>query len=121
MDGLFTILPFAQNNRVKILGTTGLKRSPASPDIPTIAEAGVPGFEAEGWMGFLAPKGTPLAIRERLQQEIAKVLRRPEVQAAYLAQAAEPVGSAPAAFGLYLKKDVEKNVALVKQAGIKPQ
>ena len=121
MDGLVSMLPFAQTNRVRILGTAGLQRSPAAPDVPTIAEAGVPGFEGDGWMGFVAPKGTPVAVRERLQSEIAEFLQRPEVRVAYVKQAADPIGSTPAAFGAFLRKDVEKWAAVMKQANIKPQ
>lgn len=121
MDGLVSMLPFVQANRVRLLGTAGLKRSGAAPEVPTIAEAGVPGFEGDGWMGYLAPKGTPPAILQRLQSEIAQYLNRPEVRAAYVKQAADPVGSTPAEFGAFLKKDVEKWGKVVQQAGLSPK
>jgi tripartite-type tricarboxylate transporter receptor subunit TctC len=121
MDGLVSMLPFVQANRVRLLGTGGLRRSGAAPEVPTIAEAGVPGFNGDGWMGYLAPKGTPPAIVERLHKEIAQYLKRPEVRASYLKQATEPVGSAPAEFRTFLREEVERWGKVVHQAGLSPK
>jgi tripartite-type tricarboxylate transporter receptor subunit TctC len=112
-------LPHAQSGRVRALGVTGAKRSPAASDIPTIAEAGVPGFEASNWYGLAAPTGTPRAIVMRLNQEIARILVLPDVRAKLLAIGMETESSTPEAFAEFLRNDAAKWVRVIKAAVLK--
>lgn len=115
-------IPQLKGGKVVAIATTGAKRFAAAPGIPTMAEAGAPGFEADQWLGYLAPKATPRAVIDRLAAEINKALALDEVRAA-LAQngmGAAATGS-PAAFGAYLKQDLAKWTGVVKTANIKPE
>jgi tripartite-type tricarboxylate transporter receptor subunit TctC len=94
--------------RVRALGVSTKKRLAVIPDVPTIAEAGVPGYEVIGWNGILAPAKTPRAIIERLNADIVKVIRTPEVEADILAQGIEPIGNTPEEFGRIIRADVER-------------
>jgi tripartite-type tricarboxylate transporter receptor subunit TctC len=89
--------------------------------VPTIAEAGVPGYEATIWLGFMAPTGTPQPIIDKLNAEINKVLGTPEVKAAWAKQGAEPLVMTPAEFDTYLSGDIEKWAKVIQTAGIKVQ
>ena len=84
-----------------------------------ISEAGVPGYEADLWLGLVAPAGTPAPIVNRLYEETAKVLQRPDVRASFVQQGTEPIGSTPAQFGTFLKADVEKWGKVVRFSGAK--
>ncbi|HEX5128283.1 MAG TPA: tripartite tricarboxylate transporter substrate-binding protein, partial [Usitatibacter sp.] len=95
------------------------KRSTLMPEVAPISET-VPGFEAATWVGLLAPAGTPREIVDRMQQEIAKVLRSPDVQEKLSASGAEPVGNTPEQFGAYVASEVAKWGRVVKQAKIPP-
>ncbi len=112
-------LPHAQSGRVRALGVTGAKRSAAAADIPTIAEAGVAGFEANNWYGLAAPAGTPRAIVTRLNLEIARILALPDVRAKLLAIGMETESVSPEAFGEFLKNDAVKWGRVIKAAGLK--
>ena len=103
--------------RLRALGVGTTKRSTLMPEVAPISET-LPGFEAATWVGLLAPAGTPKEIVERMQQEIAKVVRSPEVQAKFSASGAEPVGNTPDEFGAYLAAEVAKWERVVKQAKI---
>src|SRR5688572_17447892 len=105
--------------KLRALGVGTQKRSTLMPDVAPISET-VPGFEAATWVGLLAPAGTPKEIVERMQQEIAKVVRSPEVQEKLSASGAEPVGNPPEQFGAYLAAEVQKWERVVKQAKIPP-
>ncbi len=105
--------------KLRALGVGTLKRSVLMPEVPTIADT-VPGFEAATWVGLLAPAGTPKDIVNRMQQELAKVLRNPEVQERLSASGAEPVGNTPELFGAYVAAEVAKWDRVVKQAKIPP-
>jgi tripartite-type tricarboxylate transporter receptor subunit TctC len=89
------------------------------PDVPTIAEAGVPGYEATIWLGIMAPKGTPQAIVDKLNAEIGKVVNLPDVKQQWAVQGAEPMVMTPAEFDAYLRKDIEKWANVVKISGAK--
>jgi tripartite-type tricarboxylate transporter receptor subunit TctC len=102
---------------VRAIGVASLQRTATAPDIPAIAET-VPGYSGDAWLGFMAPVGTPPEIVNRLQSEIAKVLAQPDVQASYRAQDAVPVASQPAAFGAFLKDEIEKWGKAIHAAGI---
>jgi len=103
---------------VRALGTTGTKRSELTPDVPTIAEAGVPGYEATIWLGLMAPTGTPKEIVDKLNTEINKVIARPDVKEAWAKQGAVPMVMTPAEFDKYLRADIEKWAKVVKAAGL---
>jgi tripartite-type tricarboxylate transporter receptor subunit TctC len=120
-DAVTTMAPNVTAGEVKALGTTGDKRTSVLPDVPTIAEAGVPGYSATIWLGIMAPKGTPQPIVDRLNAEIVKVLQRPDVKEAWAKQGAEPLVMTPAEFTAYLEKDIMKWAEVVKISGAKVQ
>jgi tripartite-type tricarboxylate transporter receptor subunit TctC len=114
-------MPHIQGGKVRGLAVTSAKRSPALPDVPTVAEAGFKDFEAIGWLGILAPNGTPPAVIQRLNAELGKVMQSAEVRKQLLAQGVEARTSTPQEFGALLKSETEKWHGIVKTAGIKPQ
>ncbi len=118
-DAITTMAPNAQAGQVRALATTGVKRSTVLPDVPTVAEAGVPGYEATIWLGIMAPKGTPQAIVDKLNAEIRKVINAPAVKETWAKQGAVPMNMTPAEFGAYLEKDIVKWANVVKTANIK--
>jgi tripartite-type tricarboxylate transporter receptor subunit TctC len=118
-DAITTMGPQAQAGKVKALATSGRARSSVMPDVPTVAEAGVPGYEATIWLGLVAPKGTPKAIVERLNAEITKVTSSAEVTAAWAKQGATPLVMNPAEFEAYLVGDIAKWRKVITDAGIK--
>jgi len=116
-DAITTMAPLAKAGRVRALGSTGLRRSSVLPDVPTIAEAGVPGYEATIWLGVMAPASTPLPIVERLNSEITQIVRRADVRKIWNAQGAEPIVMGTADFRRYLLLDIEKWARVVKASG----
>jgi tripartite-type tricarboxylate transporter receptor subunit TctC len=120
-DAITTTAPTVQGGQLRALGTTGKARSKLLPDVPTISEAGVPGYEATIWLGLMAPAGTPKAIVDRLNAEINRVLSKEEVRAAWAKQGAEPLIMSPAEFDGYLRADIEKWAKVIQSAGIKVQ
>ena len=121
LDAITTMSPMVKANRVRALGTTGLKRSTVLPDVPTISEAGVKGYEATIWLGIMAPAGTPKPVIDRLNAEIGKMVSRPDVKKAWNEQGAEPMQMSPADFEKYLNADIAKWANVVKVAGVKPE
>jgi len=120
MDAITTMAPIARAGRVRALATTGLKRSNVMPEIRTVAESGVPGYEATIWLGVMAPAGTPKPVVDRLNAEIVKVLKRPDVKKAWNEQGAEPLIMSPAEFEKYLNRDIAKWAKVVKISGASP-
>jgi tripartite-type tricarboxylate transporter receptor subunit TctC len=120
-DSVTTMAPMAQAGRVKALATTGKTRSSVLPDVPTLAEAGVPGYEAIQWVGVMAPAGTPQPIVDLLNSEINKILTRPDVRSAWEKLGANPVTMTPAEFGSYVQSEIDKWAKLIKANGIKPE
>jgi tripartite-type tricarboxylate transporter receptor subunit TctC len=118
-DAITTMASNVQAGQVKALGTTGTKRSALTPDVPTIAEAGVPGYEATIWLGVMAPAGTPKEIVEKLNGEINKIINRADVKEAWAKQGAVPMAMTPAEFDKYLRADIEKWAHVVKVSGAK--
>lgn len=118
---ILTALPHVKNGRLRGLGVTSAKRAAGVPNIPTIAEAGVPGYEAVQWYGVLAPTGTPRGIVARLHDEIARILHSPEARERLSADGAEPVGSTPEEFSAFIRAETEKWAKVVKDAGIRPE
>ncbi len=102
------VIPQIKGGRVRALGVSTKRRLAVLPDVPTIAESGVPGFEVVGWNGILAPAKTPKAIIDRWHKEVVAVLRAPDVQADIIAQGIEPIGNTPEEFGRILRDDVQK-------------
>jgi tripartite-type tricarboxylate transporter receptor subunit TctC len=103
------------------LGTGGLTRNPVLPEVPTIAEAGVPGYEAVNWWGVVAPAGTPAAIVEKLHKEIAAVQNSDEVKKHFASEGAQVVQMSPPEFGGFIEKEMKKWERVVKEGGIKAE
>jgi len=112
-------IPQMKAGRVRALGVSTKKRLAAIPEVPTIAEAGLPGFEVVGWNGILAPAKTPRAIIERLHAEIVKVVRTPEVEADIFAQGIEPIGNTPEEFDRVIRADIARWAKILKGAKTK--
>ena len=120
-ENSLVVLPHVKAGRVRALAVTGARRSRLLPDLPTIAESGLPGYEASGWYGLMAPVATPREIVERLNAEAVKVLRAPDVVERLSGQGAEPVGSSSAEFGALLRAEIEKWGKLARTIGLKPE
>ena len=121
VSGMSSVMPHIKAGRLRPLAVTGSQRSPAVPDLPTIAESGFPRFEATAWYGVLAPAGTPPAIVTRLHDEIVRALKMPAVRERLEYVGFEIVGGTPAAFGAYIKSEIKKWAPVVKAAGAKPE
>jgi tripartite-type tricarboxylate transporter receptor subunit TctC len=123
VQALFSIAlaaaPQIRAGRVKALAITSLRRSPVSPDLPTVAESGLPGFEVVGWFGWLAPAATPKPIIDRLHGEIVRTLRLPDVRDRLLSQSTEPVGNTPQEFAAFMKSEHAKWGRLIRAANIR--
>jgi len=119
-DAIPTMTEHIRAGKVKVFGTTGKARSPVLPNVPTMAEAGVPGYEAVIWLGLMAPKGTPPAIIAKLNAEITKIVGSPDVAKAWAAQGATPMTMTTDEFTRYLNQDIEKWARIVKISGAKP-
>jgi tripartite-type tricarboxylate transporter receptor subunit TctC len=122
IDYLFAItstaLPHVKAKRLRALGVTSRERTALLPDVPTVSEAGLPGFEAVTWFGFAVPKGTPPAIIDRLNKEIGKILAMPDVKAKLAVQGIDVAGSSPEQFGSYMRDEFAKWGSLVKESGL---
>ena len=114
-------LSHVRSGRLRALATTGAKRAPAAPDLPTMMEAGVPGYEAANWFGTAVPAKTPPAIVAKLSQEIARALRFPDVRERLLSQGMEPTSSTPEEFSAYIRSEMTKWAKVVKASGAKPE
>ena len=118
-DAITTMAGQARAGKVKALGTTGTSRSSVMPEVPTIAEAGVPGYEATIWLGLMAPAGTPRPVLEKLNAEVNKIINAPDVKEAWARQGAAPMGMPVDEFGKFLHEDIAKWAKLVKSTGMK--
>ena len=116
---LFGVRPHMQSGRLHVLAITAAKRSPAAPELPTVAESGYPGYEVTNWHGLVAPKGLPRDIVERLNREIGEVVKGDEMKKNLAADGLEPAGGTPARFGEILKSEMARWAKVVQQAGIK--
>lgn len=119
ISSALTMLPHLRGGRVHALGVTSRARMPALPEVSTIAEQGFAGFEVTQWYGMMAPAGTPLRIRQTVQQEMARALQLPEVRARLSAEGAEAVGNTPEEFAVRLKDEFAKWGRTIRGAGIK--
>jgi tripartite-type tricarboxylate transporter receptor subunit TctC len=110
-------LPHMKSGRLKALGVTSPKRWPEMPDVPTISEAGVPGYDAMVWIGMVAPAGTPREVVAKLNAEIGKLMRTDEVKKLFVPTGMDPDPDTPEQFGAYLKADYDKWGKVVKESG----
>jgi tripartite-type tricarboxylate transporter receptor subunit TctC len=120
-DAVTTMTEHVRAGKVKAIGTTGAARSAVMPDVPTVAESGVPGYEATIWLGLMAPKNTPPQIVARLNAEVVKIASNPDVARAWKAQGALPMTMNVAEFTRYLDADIVKWAHIVKVSGAKPE
>ena len=121
ISGMASTLPHVRSGKLVGIATTGIKRTPATPDIPTIAESGFPGFEASSWFGVLAPAGTPRPVVMRLNADIRKTLQDPAVEKRLANVGFEITYGTPEQFTAYIKSEIVKWAKVVKAAGIKPE
>jgi tripartite-type tricarboxylate transporter receptor subunit TctC len=121
MLGSTPLIPHHKSGRIRILAFTSLERFPVLPEIPTLHESGLAGFETAQWLGLLAPRGTRDEVVQRLYLETAKVLALPEVRERLMQAALQPVGSKPAEFAAVMRADIERWGKLARELGIEPQ
>ena len=117
-DSMITTMPLVEGGKLRALAVTGKSRSPALPDVPTIAESGLPEYEATGWTGIVVPAGTPRDIVVKLNRAIVDAVKSPDVQAAFKKQAAVPVGSTPEEFTAFIRKETDKWGQTIRAANI---
>ena len=115
------VMPMVQAGRLRPLAFTGVRRSPQLPDLPTVDEAGIKGYVASGWYGIYGPRGTPKPIVDRLSAAVRQVVEMPDTRERFAALNLDPIGSSPAAFGKFLKEDLEKYARIARAAKIEPQ
>jgi tripartite-type tricarboxylate transporter receptor subunit TctC len=118
-DAITVMAKQAEAGKVRAIASSGRTRSAVMPDVPTVAEAGVPGYEATIWLGVMAPVGTPKPIVEKLNSEIQRTTGLPEVKEAWAKQGAFPMHMTSAEFGKYIEQDIEKWARVVKISGAK--
>lgn len=116
-DTMLSSMPYVKGGKLKLLATTGRARSAAAPDTPTVAEAGLPGYEATAWNGLLAPAGTPDAVLTQLSTALRTVLAKPDVQEKFAAQGFAAQWMAPASFGVFVNDEIDKWATVVKTSG----
>ena len=120
-DAIPTMTEHIKSGKVKAIATTGKSRASALPEVPTMAEAGVPGYEATIWLGLMAPKGTPAAVVTKLNAELSKITSNPEVRRAWGAQGTTPMTMGVDEFTRYMNDDITKWARIVKISGAKPE
>ena len=118
-DNITTAWPLAKGGKLRALAVTTAKRSAIAPDVPTLSESGLAGYEVGSWQGVFAPAGTPPAVSARLNTEIVKIINMPEVKEKLIALGAEPVGNSSEDFGAIVKTEVAKWAEVVKKSGAK--
>jgi len=116
---IVAVLPQVKSGRLRALGVTSAKRSAAAPDLPTLAEAGLAGYEISSWFGLFVPASTPAAVVDKLFKETTRVLKSPDVIERFAKEGAEPVGSTPADFNNYVRTEFVKYNKVIKDNGIK--
>lgn len=118
-NSIAPIVAHIKAGRVRVLGIASLQRSPQLPDVPTISESGVPGFEAVNWFGMFAPAKTPRTVINRVNAALVKTIKAPDTQAQFIRLGADPVGSTPGEFADFVRRDMEKYARIVKISGAK--
>ncbi len=115
------VIPHVKSGRLKVLGTSANQRDPQFPEVPTIAESGVPGYDMRSWYGVLATAGTPQAVIEKLHVELVRILAMPDVRAQYLVGGLHAVSSSPADFAAYINAERDKWTRVAKATGIRAE
>jgi tripartite-type tricarboxylate transporter receptor subunit TctC len=118
---MVTLIPHVKAGKLRALAVSSTRRVPLLPDVPTIAEAALPGFETGTWYGIVAPAGTPQPVVARLNREVNRILALPDVQEKLLAQGLEPAGNTPVEFAAMIRSEIAKYAKIVKAAGIKAE
>ena len=121
MDNMPVYLPQVKAGRIRALAVSTAQRSPAAPDLPTVAESGVPGFSAGSWFGLMTPAGTPRPIVDKLAAETQRILKLPDVRERLSALGAEPAGGSPAAFAAHIKAEIAKWAKVIQDAKVELQ
>jgi len=121
IDTMNTVLPYVRDNRLRGLAVTSSKRSALMPELPTLAEAGLPGFEAAAWQGMVVPTGTPVEIIQKLNAEVNKALAHPDIRARLAAQGADILGGTSAEYAAYLRSEMPRWAKAVKDSGAKAE
>ncbi|MGZ5095717.1 MAG: Bug family tripartite tricarboxylate transporter substrate binding protein [Burkholderiales bacterium] len=121
MDNMPAYLPQVKAGKIRALAVTPNKRSPAAPDIPTVAEAGVPGYNSSAWFGLVAPAATPKDVVTKLSVETARILQLPDVKSRLSELGAEPIGSTPEQFSSHIKAEIAKWAKVIKEANVELQ
>jgi tripartite-type tricarboxylate transporter receptor subunit TctC len=119
MSSLLPAMPQVKAGRLRALAVTSAKRTPVLPDLPTIAESGMPGFETTSWHGILVPARTPKTIAARLHDELVKMLAQPDVRARFTSEGIDAIGNTPQEFAAYIRSETVKYAKVIQQAGIK--
>jgi tripartite-type tricarboxylate transporter receptor subunit TctC len=120
-DNIMTAQPNVKAGKVKALAISSPKRSPLVPDVPTVAESGLPGFQSVVWFGLLGPAGTPKAVVDRVNAEMNRALQLPDIQARFTQMGFEPAGGSAADFSQAMQRDAEKWSKVIRDAGVKPE
>src|SRR5258706_2070023 len=120
-SNILSAVPYVKGGRLRGLGVTSAKRSVVAPDIPAIAEAGLPGYEDYNWYGVLAPKGTPKAIVDKLHTDIVQVVRSREVEDRLTKDGAEVIANTPVEFAKFIRKEIQKYAQIIKQSGLRTE
>jgi tripartite-type tricarboxylate transporter receptor subunit TctC len=118
---MLTGLPHVRSGRLRCLGTTGAKRAAVLPDLPTVAEAGVPGYEASQWYGLLAPAQAPKEVVTRVHAALVRILQAPDMRERLAADGTDPVGNTPEEFARYIREEIAKWAKVAQAAGIRPE
>ena len=119
IDALGSSGPFIKSGKLRALAVTTAKRSPSIPELPTVAESGLPGYEAMPWLGIVAPAGTPQPIIDRLYREIAEILKEPELRERFKGWGLDIIGNSPAEFSSFLRRDIDQWAKVISSAKIK--
>ena len=121
MNSIVALVPQIKAGKVRALAVSSTTRSPFMPDLPTMAEAGVAGYEAGSWYGILVPAGTPGPVIQRLNTEIVRAVKSPQVRDRLSGEGAEPIGSTPAEFAAHIKAEMARLGKVIREAGLKPE
>ena len=120
-DPISTTYPHAQSGKVRVLAVTTAQRSPSAPELPTVAESGIPGYDVSSWQGIVVPKGTPAPVLARLSQALRKVLAQPELQQQLARHGATATSSSPEEFSAFIAAEIRRWTRVARQAGVRPE